>query len=92
MKVDLNRLKFDKGLSQAELGDVLGIAQAQVTLMINGKRDIRQEHIARLVTNFGKEFVDSYVVPDELVEVFTTPQARKIDATIVPAEIGEEIR
>jgi DNA-binding Xre family transcriptional regulator len=42
MRVDLNRLKFDKELSQAELGNVLGIAQAQVSLMINGKRDIQQ--------------------------------------------------
>ena len=92
MKVDLNRLKFDKGLSQAELGDVLGIAQAQVSLMINGKRDIQQEHIDRLVTKFGKEFVDAYVIPDEVVDVFTTPQARTIEAKIYPAEVVEEIR
>ena len=92
MKVDLNRLKFDKGLSQAELGDVLGIAQAQVSLMINGKRDIQQEHIDRLVTKFGKEFVDAYVIPDEVVDVFTTPQARTIEAKIYPAGVVEEIR
>lgn len=92
MKVDLNRLKFDKRLSQAELGDVLGIAQAQVSLMINGKRDIQQEHIDRLVAKFGKEFVDAYVIPDEVVDVFTTPQARTIEAKIYPAEVVEEIK
>lgn len=90
--VDLKRLAFDKGLGQMELGSILDIAQSQVSLMINGRRDIKQEHIDKLIAKFGKEVVDAYVINEELYETFSTPQTKQVQASIFPAEVVEEIK
>lgn len=60
--LDLKTLAFDKGIGQKEMGEIIGVAQSQVSAMINGKRVIRLEHIAKLYEKFGKECVDSYMI------------------------------
>ena len=59
--LDLKTLAFDRGIGQKEIGEIIGVAQSQVSAMMNGKRVIRLEHIARLYEAFGKEVVDSYI-------------------------------
>lgn len=90
--IHLKRLMFDKGLNQTELGKILGIDQSQVSLMVNGRRDIKQEHIDILIAKFGKEAIDAYTMPNNVADIFKTPRSRQIQATIIPAEIVEEIQ
>jgi predicted transcriptional regulator len=84
--LDLKMLAFDKGLGQKEVGEILGIAQSQVSAMMTGKRVIRLEHIAKLYDRFGKECVDSYIVK----EMPTIPY--QATATIIPRNVAEDIR
>lgn len=90
--IDLKKLAFDKGMGQKELGEILNIAQSQVSLMQNGRRDILPSHIELLNKHFGEEVVKSYMVDNEVVEIFRTPQAKQITADIIPAQVVEEIR
>ena len=66
--IDLRRLAFDKGLGQKELGDILNVAQSQVSLMTNGRRDITQSHIDLLINHFGKDVVDHYTISDDIAD------------------------
>lgn len=84
--LDLRSLSFDLGKGQKELGEIIGVAQSQVSAMMNGKREIRLEHIARLYERFGKEVVDSYMRQDPPVVPCTTT------ATFYPAREVENIR
>ncbi len=91
--IDLKRLAFDNGLSQSKLGKILGgLPQSEISKMMNGRRDVKQEHIDILVAKFGKETIDAYTMPDDITDIFKTPRSRQIQATIVPAEIIEEIQ
>lgn len=62
--LDLKTLAFDKGVGQKEIGEIIGVAQSQVSAMMNGKRVIRLEHLARLYEAFGREVVDAYMRED----------------------------
>lgn len=90
--IDLRRLAFDKGLGQKELGDILNIAQSQVSLMTNGRRDITQSHIDLLINHFGKDVVDHYTISDDIADAFKTPQSRQMQVSILPAEVVEEVK
>lgn len=90
--IDLSRLAFDKGLGQIELGKILKVAQSQVSLMMNGRRDIKQSHIDLLIKEFGEDVIKHYVVPDEVAEAFQKPQIRQVQASIISAEVIEEIK
>lgn len=90
--IDLRRLAFDKGLGQKELGDILNIAQSQVSLMTNGRRDITQSHIDLLINHFGKDVVDHYTISDDIADAFKTPQSRQMQVSTLPAEVVEEVK
>lgn len=57
--LDLRKFAFDLKLQQSELVKVLGIAQSQVSNMMNGLRKVRQEHIELLRAKYG-DIVDNY--------------------------------
>lgn len=78
--VDLKRLAFDKGLAQNKLGQILNVAQSQVSLMANGLRKITAEHIELLRREFPD--IDSYILPDEVMQPQQT-DARVITGNVV---------
>lgn len=90
--IDLKRLAFDNGMGQKELGEILNVAQSQVSLMQNGRRDILPSHIELLNERFGEEVVKSYMVDDEIANIFHTPQTKQVTAEIIPAQVVEEIK
>ena len=90
--IDLKKLMFDKRLSQTKLGEILKIKQPEVSKLINGRRDIKQEHIDLLAAYYGQNTIESYIVSEEVKEVFCAPQARQIQASIIPAEVVEEVK
>lgn len=83
---------FDKSLSQTKLGEILKIKQPEVSKLINGRRDIKQEHVDLLAAYYGQNTIESYIVSEEVKEVFYAPQARQIQASIIPAEVVEEVK
>ncbi len=89
--IDLKKLAFDNNLKQKDLGDILGLDQSQVSLMVNGRRDITPAHIDMLVAHFGGDVIEKYTVPDEVTEIFRNPTMRRTAATIIPAEVVDEI-
>lgn len=90
--VDLKRLAFDKSLTQSALGDILQIPQPEVSKLMNGRRDMTQAHIDLLSAHFGVDVIAHYIIDDKVMEAFRTPHARQVDATIIPAEIVEEVK
>lgn len=92
MLIDLRRLAFDKNLNQSELGEILRIAQTQVSLMMNGRRDITQTHINLLVEHFGAETITKYALSEDAVAAVTRPIAKQTEATIIPANVVEEAK
>lgn len=90
--IDLKKLMFDKSLSQTKLGEILKIKQPEVSKLINGRRDIKQEHVDLLAAYYGQNAIESYIVSEEVKEVFYAPQARQIQASIIPAEVVEEVK
>lgn len=90
--VDLRRLAFDKGLGQNELGNILKIAQSQVSLMMNGRRDITPAHLDLLIEYFGADTMAHYIIDDKTMAALRSSHARQIEASIIPAEVVEEVR
>lgn len=77
---DLRKFAFDHKLQQAALVEVLGIAQSQVSNMMNGARKVRLEHIAKLRAKYG-DVVDNYIKSDDVwptrattISPYPTPQ------------------
>lgn len=50
---NLRKFAFDKGLNQKDLGLIIGVAQSQISAMMSGKREIKEEHINKLRDRFG---------------------------------------
>lgn len=88
---DLKRFAFDYSLPQTELVQVLGIAQSQVSNMMNGHRKVRIEHINKLRVEYG-DCVDAYIIDEDTKRIFTSPQPRQVTATIIPAEVVDDIK
>lgn len=61
---DLRKFAFDYKLQQMELAEVFGVAQPQVSYMMNGARKVRLEHIAKLRAKYG-DIVDKYITSDD---------------------------
>jgi SOS-response transcriptional repressor LexA len=90
--VDLKRLAFDKSLTQSALGDILQIPQPEVSKLMNGRRDITQAHIDLLSEHFGADVMAHYIIDGGTMEAFRTSISRQVDATIIPANIIEEVK
>jgi phage repressor protein C with HTH and peptisase S24 domain len=102
--LDLRKFAFDLKLQQSELVKVLGIAQSQVSNMMNGLRRVRQEHIELLRAKYG-DIVDNYRTDGVPVKSATmsplpasTMAAQVSDVqgaygvNEIPAEVVEEIK
>lgn len=88
----LKQLARDYDITQAELATILNVRQPDVSRMMSGLREIRPEHIALLEQRFGKDVVASYDLSNEQYEEWRNRASKAITATIVPAEVVEEIK
>lgn len=59
---NLRRIMRDRGMTQAELGRMVGISQGNVSMYVTGKREPRATYILRIATALG-------VTTDELLGV-----------------------
>lgn len=59
---NLRRIMGDRGMTQAELGRMVGISQGNVSMYVTGRREPRATYILRIATALG-------VTTDELLGV-----------------------
>ena len=53
--LNLKQLSKDYNVSQIHLGEIMGVSQSAVSLMMRGTQKIKYEHIEALIDKFGKE-------------------------------------
>lgn len=58
--VNIKQLIKDKGISQVELSRLLNEHTSVVSLLVNGKRELTEVHLARLAEIFGEEVISQY--------------------------------
>lgn len=67
---DLSKFIEERGLTQRQIGAVIGVDQSVVSDMKNGKRHIRLEHIAKLRATYG-DIVDNYITDNKEIVAHT---------------------
>lgn len=90
--IDFKRLMFDNDLNQLKLGEILKIKQPEVSKLINKRRDISPGLMELLIAHFGEATIKAYTIDDNIIELHKTPQTRQIQASIVSAEVVEEVK
>lgn len=50
---NLRRIMGDRGMTQAELGRMVGISQGNVSMYVTGRREPRATYILRIATALG---------------------------------------
>lgn len=61
MLLDIKKFAFDMKLKQQDLSEIIGVAQSQISAMMNGKREIKEEHIERLKAKYG-DIISRYII------------------------------
>lgn len=62
MKIDLKKLRKDKGLSQKDVGEMFGTGQANISMLENGNRDLTEEQKNILINIFGENEIAKYKI------------------------------
>lgn len=62
MKIDLKKLRKDKGLSQKEVGEMFGTGQTNISMLENGNRDLTVEQEKILINIFGENEIAKYKI------------------------------
>lgn len=86
--LQLKRFMTANSLTQNKIAEIINEPQSVVSLFVNEKRLLLPRHMERLISYFGSEEIEKYSIPDE--EYFA--QRQNAVATIVPAEVVEEIK
>ncbi len=80
--VNIKQLIKDKGLTQVELSRLLNEYPSVISLMVNGKRNLNEAHIAKLIECYGADVVSQYEV-DSIEEIETDETTINIKALIL---------
>lgn len=88
--LNLRQFAFDLKIQQAELVKVLGIAQSQVSNMMNGFRKVRHDHIEKLRAKYG-DIVDNYrtdgvAVKPAIMSPMPTSTANDVSGAYTPTQ------
>lgn len=62
MKIDLKKLRKDKGLSQKDVGEMFGTGQTNISMLENGNRDLTEEQKKILINIFGENEIAKYKI------------------------------
>lgn len=89
MVLNFKQFMFDKSLRQNDLAQILGESQSVISLFVNGKRLPMKRHIDALEAEFGADTISQYMIE---TEEYRDMVAKQVSATIVPAEVVEEIK
>lgn len=61
--LNLKELAYNLRLNQKDLAEVLGVKQSQVSMMMNGRRDVRPVHIEKLKERYG-DIISQFMIGD----------------------------
>lgn len=86
--LQLKKFMFANSLTQNKIAEIINEPQSVVSLLVNEKRLLLPRHMESLISYFGEEAIEKYSIPDD--EYFE--QRQNAVATIVPAEVVEEIK
>lgn len=88
MKVNIKQLMWDKGLTQTQLADIMGVNQSVISKFVLGKREPLSHHLEKLIERFGEEVVESYYEHQNL----DAPHSQDATITIYDAKMVEEVK
>lgn len=88
MKVNLKQLMWDKGLTQTQLADIMGVNQSVISKFVLGKREPLSHHLEKLIERFGEESVKSYFIHQDLVN----PHVQEAMISIYDKGMVEELK
>ncbi len=86
--LNFKQLLYDKGITQADLAEILGISQPLVSNVVRGNRGVPAYYIEKLKAHFGEDVIKCYTIPDTPI----TPITQTAEVTIFDAEAIEEMR
>ena len=88
---NIKQFCFDNNLTQSEFAKIIQETQPTVSLMIKGSRNVRNKHLEALRIKYG-DCVDAYIIDEDTKRIFNTPQYRQVTASIIPAEVVDDIK
>lgn len=86
----IKELMAEKGVTQLQMGEILGMKQPSVSLLVRGGLAMKVEHIDKLIAHFGKEVIDAYTVPDTSRQI--PPQVTEAEVTFYEPKVVEEVK
>lgn len=88
ININIKQLMWDKGLTQTDIADIMGVNQSVVSKFIRGIRTPLKHHIDKMIEHFGEEVIKYYSLSEDAFK----PQTQLSEVTIFDAEVVEEIR
>ena len=89
MTFNFKQFMFDNSLIQTDMAQIIEESQSVISFLVNGKRIANKRHLDLLKQRFGEEVIEQYMID---VDEIRNKIARQVPATIIPAEIVEEIK
>lgn len=89
MTFNFKQFMFDNSLKQTDMAQIIEESQSVISFLVNGKRIANKRHLDLLKQRFGEEVIEQYMID---VDEIRNKIARQVPATIIPAEIVEEIK
>jgi phage repressor protein C with HTH and peptisase S24 domain len=88
INIDIKQLMWDKGLTQTDIADIMGVNQSVVSKFIRGIRTPLKHHMDKMIEHFGEEVIKYYSLPEDAFK----PQTQLSEVTILDTEVVEEMR
>lgn len=89
MAFNFKQFMFDKELRQNDIAQIMNESQSVISLFVNNKRLPMRKHLDALVSHFGADTIEKYIIDDE---EFREHIARQVPAMIIPAEVVESVK
>lgn len=87
--LNFRQLLLDKGITQADLAEILGISQPLVSNVVRGNRGVPSYYIDKLKAHFGEDVINNYI--ECKADITSTPIARIEQAVIVREDEEVEV-
>lgn len=87
--LNFKQLLNDKGITQADLAEILGISQPLVSNVVRGNRGVPSYYIDKLKAHFGEDVINNYI--ECKADITSAPIARIEQATIVREDEEVEV-
>ena len=88
VNIDIKQLMWDKGLTQTDIADIMGVNQSVVSKFIRGIRTPLKHHMDKMIEHFGEEVIKYYSLPEDAFK----PQTQLSEVTILDTEVVKEMR